>query len=202
MSISEQLLTDLALYGMPVLFGVTVISCAGVPLPTSLLLIAAGSFADHGEMNGTAVIAVASLGAVLGDQIGYAVGRWGDRALADRISHWVGGEDRLTQAEAHARKWGGWGIFLTRWLITPLGPFINLASGFASYPWHRFLLWDVVGEVLWVALYVGLGEIFSHRVQALSSVLGDLTWAVLAFIAAVALAWKLLRSLKSAQLVH
>ncbi len=202
MSISEQLLGDLALYGLPLLFGVTVVSCAGVPLPTSLLLIAAGSFADHGEMNGTAVIAVASLGAVLGDHIGYVVGRWGDRALADRISHWVGGEDRLTQAEAHARRWGGWGIFLTRWLITPLGPFINLASGFTSYPWHRFLLWDVVGEVLWVAVYVGLGEIFSHRVQALSSLLGNLTWAVLALIAAIALAWKLLRSPKSAELVH
>ena len=202
MSISEQLLGDLSLYGMPLLFGVTVISCAGVPLPTSLLLVAAGSFADHGEMNGLAVIAVASLGAVFGDQIGYAIGRWGDRALADRVSNWLGGEDRLTQAEAHARKWGGWGIFFTRWLVTPLGPFINIASGFASYPWHRFVIWDVLGEVLWVALYVGLGEIFSHRVQALTNLLGDLTWAVLALIVAIAVAWKLLRSPKSAQLVH
>ena len=202
MSISEQLLGDLSLYGMPLLFGVTVISCAGVPLPTSLLLIAAGSFADHGEMNVAAVIAVASLGAVLGDQIGYAIGRWGDRALADRVSKWIGGEHRLTQAEAHARKWGGWGIFMTRWLVTPLGPFINLASGFASYPWHRFMIWDILGEVLWVAVYVGLGEVFSHRVQALSSLLGELTWAVLALVVAVALAWKLLRSPKSTQLVH
>ena len=202
MSLSELLLGDLSLYGMPLLFGVTVVSCAGVPLPTSLLLVAAGSFADHGEMNGIAVIAVASLGAVFGDQIGYAIGRWGDRALADRVSNWIGGEDRLTQAEAHARKWGGWGIFFTRWLVTPLGPFINLASGFASYPWHRFLIWDALGEILWVALYVGLGQIFSHRVQALSSLLGDLTWAVLALIVAIAVAWKLLRSPKSAQLVH
>lgn len=202
MNLSEQLLGDLSLYGMPLLFGVTVISCAGVPLPTSLLLVAAGSFADHGEMNGTAVISVASLGAVLGDQIGYAIGRWGDRALADRIGSWIGGEDRLTQAEGHARKWGGWGIFLTRWLLTPLGPFINIASGFADYPWHRFLLWDILGEVLWVGLYVGLGEIFSHRVLALSSLLGNVTWAVLAILAAAALAWKLLRSPKPAQLVH
>ena len=202
MSVSEQLLGDLATYGMPLLFGVTVVSCAGVPLPTSLLLIAAGSFADHGEMNGAAVIAVASLGAVIGDSIGYGVGRWGDRALADRVSRWIGGEDRLAQAEAHAQRWGGLGIFITRWLATPLGPFINLASGFAGYPWHRFLLWNVLGEVLWVALYVGLGEIFSHRVLALSSLLGDVTWAVLALIAALALAWKLLRSPKSSQLVH
>jgi membrane protein DedA with SNARE-associated domain len=201
-SISEQLLGDLSLYGMPVLFGVTFISGAGIPLPTSLLLIAAGSFADHGEMNAGAVIAVATLGVVLGDQIGYGIGRWGDRALADRVSRWMGGEDRLTQAEAHARKWGGVGIFLTRWLVTPLGPFINIASGFANYPWHRFLLWDVVGEVLWVALYVGLGVVFSHRVQALSSLLGNVTWAVLALVVAVALAWKLMRSAKSTQLVH
>ena len=202
MSVSEQLLSDLSLYGMPLLFGVTVVSCAGVPLPTSLLLIAAGSFADHGEMNGAVVIAVASSGAVIGDSIGYAVGRWGDRALADRVSRWLGGEERLAQAEAQAQRWGGLGIFMTRWLATPLGPFINLASGFASYPWQRFLLWDVLGEVLWVAIYVGLGELFSHRVQALSSLLGQVTWAVLALIVAAALAWKLLRSHNSTRLVH
>ena len=86
MSLSEQLLAALSLYGTPLLFAITVIACAGVPLPASLLLIAAGSFADHGEMNGPAVIGFASLGAVLGDQFGYVLGRWGDRALTARVS--------------------------------------------------------------------------------------------------------------------
>lgn len=194
MSLSEQLLGDLALYGVPMLFGMAVIACAGVPLPASLLLVAAGSFADHGEMNGTAVIAFASLGAVLGDQVGYMIGRWGDRAFTTRVSRWLGSEERLAQAEAHARKWGGTGIFITRWLATPLGPFVNLASGFMGYSWLRFLLWDIAGEVLWVALYVGAGELFSHRVQMLSGVLGEIAWAGAAFFIAVLLGWILWRA--------
>lgn len=197
MNFSEQLLGDLSYYGMPLLFGITVAASIGIPLPMSLLLIAAGSFADHGEMNGPAVIAVASLGAILGDQIGYVIGRWGDRKLTARVSRWMGSEERLTQAEEHARKWGGVGIFLTRWLLTPLGPFVNLVSGFASYPWHRFVMWDVLGEVLWVLLYVSLGQIFAHRVQALSSFLGQITWAMLALGVAIAVGWKLFRSGKA-----
>lgn len=193
MNLSEQLLADLALYGTPLLFGITVIACAGVPLPASLLLIAAGSFADHGEMNGAAVIGFASFGAVLGDQIGYMFGRWGDRALSTRVSRWLGSEARLAEAEAHARKWGGTGIFFTRWLATPLGPFVNIASGFTHYSWFRFLLWDILGEVLWVGLYVSVGEVFGHRVQMLSGVLAQITWAGVALFVGVVLAWMLWR---------
>jgi membrane protein DedA with SNARE-associated domain len=61
------------------------------------------------------------------------------------------------------------GIFLSRWLITPAGPWVNLMSGASKYPWLRFVLWDVVGEVLWVVLYVYLGRVVAGEVQAISS---------------------------------
>ena len=79
------------------------------------------------------------------------MGQWGDRKLTASVSRWLGGQERLAQAEVHARTWGGVSIFLTRWLATPLGPFVNVASGFTGYPWLRFLMWDIVGEVLWLA---------------------------------------------------
>ena len=72
--------------------------------------------------------------------------------------------------EAFAKRWGAVGIFFTRWLITSLGPWLNLTSGMTGYPWPWFFLWGVLGEVLWV---VGL-------------------------IAAVLLGWKLLRYLQPA----
>ena len=197
MNLSEHLLSYFALYGTPLLFGIIVVSCAGVPLPASLLLIAAGSFTDHGEMNGTAVFVFATLGAVLGDQLGYLIGRWGDRRLAFRLTRWLGGKERLAQAEAQAREWGGLSIFLTRWLATPLGPVVNLVSGFAGYSWWRFLIWDIFGEVLWVALYVGLGQVFSHRVQALSAFFGQITWAVAALFIGAFLVWILVRQMRN-----
>ena len=61
------------------------------------------------------------------------------------------------------------------------------------HPWTRFLCWDIVGEVLWVVLYVALGKLFSDRVQALVEILGDLAWVIVGLIAAVVLGWQLLR---------
>jgi len=62
-----------------------------------------------------------------------------------------------------------------------------------------FLIWDVLGETLWVVLYVLLGKLFSGRVQALLDILGNLSWVIVGLIAAVILAWQLLRSLRSTE---
>src|SRR5712672_895433 len=196
---TDQLLGALSQYGLPVLFGVIVIAAAGIPLPISMMLVAAGSFVELGEMKLWQVIVVASAGAVIGDQIGYALGRWGGQRFADRIRRRRNGRVRIAQAQAFAKRWGAAGIFLTRWLITPLGPWLNLTSGMAGYPWLQFLVWDMLGEVLWVVLYVMLGMLFSDRVQALVEILGNLAWVIVGLIVAAILGWKLLRYLQPAE---
>lgn len=199
MNLNDQLLAALVQYGLPALFGVILIASAGVPLPVTLLLVAAGSFVAQGDLDLWWVLGMGVGGAVLGDQLGYALGRWGGRRLVSRLSRWIGGEVRLRQAEAAARRWGGAGIFLSRWLLTPLGPTINLTSGIAGYPWPAFLLFDVAGEGVWVAIYVMVGVFFSDRVQALSDLLGNLTWALVGSGAVVALGWMLARQLRAAR---
>jgi len=191
------LLAALSLYGLPVLFGVIAIAAAGVPMPVTLMLVAAGSFVELGEMKLWQVLVVASSAAVLGDQIGYALGRWGGHSVLERMRRRKNGKAKIAQARAFAKRWGGAGIFFTRWLVTPLGPWLNLTSGIANYPWGAFLIWDVLGETLWVVLYVLLGKFFSGRVQALLDILGNLSWVIIGLIAAVILAWQLLRSLRS-----
>jgi membrane-associated protein len=193
MSITDQVLAALLVYGLPVLFGVILICSVGVPFPISLMLVAAGSFVEQGEMKLWQVIAVASIGAVLGDQIAYGLSRWGGRRLINRLSRRIGGEGKIKQAEALTRRWSGAGIFLSRWLLTALGPWVNVASGIAAYPWRRFLFWDVLGEVLWVILYVGIGYAFSNRVQAIAEILGNLAWVIAGLIVTVILGWQLVR---------
>lgn len=193
MSVTDQLLAALSLYGLPMLFGVIVVAAAGIPLPISLMLVAAGSFVELGEMKLWQVIAVASAAAVLGDQIGYTLGRWGGRRVVARITRRKNAHARIAQAERFAKRWGGAGIFFSRWLVTPLGPWLNLTSGMAAYPWASFFFWDVSGEVLWVVLYVMLGKFFSGRVQALVEILGNLAWVIVGLIFAVILGWHLLR---------
>lgn len=194
---TDQLLGLLATYGLPALFVILTIASAGMPFPITLLLIVSGSFVAQGEMSLWKVLVVCSAGAIAGDQIGYFAGRWGGRKLVHRITKRFGGAEKVERAEAFAKRWGGIGIFLSRWLVTPLGPWLNLTSGIACYSWPHFLLWDVTGEVLWVVIYVGLGYIFSDRVGALADLLGNLTWAILGIIAALILGWKLLQYFRS-----
>jgi len=193
----EQLLAALSKYGSPLLFAVVTVAAVGLPLPVTLLLIVTGALVSQGVMNFWLSIALAGLGSVIGDQIGYAIGRWGGSPLIARFGRFLGSPEKLQAAEAKARHWGGPGVFLTRWLLSALGPAVNLVSGTAGYPWMHFLFWDVLGEFLGVALYISLGRMFSDRVIELDALLGDLSWALLAAVAALVLGWKLFSYLRT-----
>lgn len=197
MSLSDYLLSTLGVYGLPVLFAALLIGAVGLPLPGSLMLLAAGSFTEQGDMNLWMVLGLAAAGSILGDNIGYALGRWGGRRFARRISRFPGGAKRLKAAEDWLNRREGAGIFLSRWLVTPLAPFINVTCGLTGYSWPRFLLYDVLGEALWVVLYVQLGRIFSDRVQEVGELLGDFVWMVVGLLFVVVLGWKLLKYFRS-----
>jgi membrane protein DedA with SNARE-associated domain len=188
---NEQLLAAVTQYGAPALFGIVAIASVGVPLPITLLLIVVGSMVSQGAMDLWWALGAASGGSILGDLAGYAIGRWGGSAAVAKLSGFFGKKDSIEAMEAKARAWGGPGIFVTRWLLSPLGPWINLASGTAGYPWHRFLFWDILGECTGAAVYISLGRFFSDRVIALDGVLGDLTWAIAALLAAIVLGYQL-----------
>lgn len=199
MNLTDQLLAAISTYGLPAFFAVIAIAAIGVPLPVTLALVAAGSFVELGEMKLWQVIIVGSSAAILGDQVGYLIGRWGGERIAARIGKRKNGAARIARAHAFAERWGAAGIFISRWLVTPLGPWLNLTSGMTRYPWRRFLFWDVAGEILWVVLYVLLGKIFSGSVQALAEVLGNLAWVLVGIVIAAILLWWIVRSLHPAR---
>lgn len=193
MTLNDYVLLGLVQYGLPVLFGVVLMASMGVPLPATLLLLTAGAFVADGDLSMWWVFGLGTVAAVLGDHLGYSIGRWGSQRLIDQLSRWGGGVSRIEQAEAAARRWGGIGIFLSRWLLTPIGPVINLTSGIARYSLPAFFCFDVVGEIVWVVGYVTLGSVFSDQVQDLSGVLGNLTWLIVGIATMAVLAWMLLR---------
>jgi len=195
-SITDQLLAALLVYGLSLLFAAIAIASIGVPFPVTLMLVVAGSFVEQGEMKLWEVITAASGAAVLGDQIGYGLARWRGRNVVLAITNKFG-ESGIAKAEEFTKRWGGTGIFLSRWLVTWLGPWLNLTSGMARYPWRRFLFWDVLGELFWVTLYVMLGKLFSDRVQDLMDLLGNLGWVNLGLFVAAVLGWKTVQYLRS-----
>jgi len=198
MNVRDFVLTGIMDGGYPVLFGATVISAIGVPLPITFVLVGAGSLIAQGEMNLWCVLVLMSGGAILGDQIGYGLSRWGGRRLVRRLGRMSkAGETCFKKAEVISCKWGGAVVFFSRWLVTPLAPWLNITSGMSRYPWRRFLLWSGVGEILWVIIYVLLGKFFNDRVQVLSETLGNLTWVILGLFVSCALGWTLWNRLRA-----
>ena len=199
MNINDQALAAMSLYGLPVFSILIFLTSLGIPLPATFALVAVGSFVQLGDMNLWWVLVLGAVGAVIGDQAAYAIGRWGGHRLARRLTRWLGGAKQLDNAENAVNRWGWAGIFFTRWLVTPLSPWINYTSGITGYPYHRFLLWDIAGELLWVILYVEAGMLFSDRVQALIEMLGNLAWVEIGLIAAAIFGWLLYKNLRNSR---
>jgi membrane-associated protein len=198
-SLSDQLLAAMALYGLPVLFGTTFIASLGIPLPDTVLLIAAGSFVQQGELNLRWTIVLTAIAAVLGDQVGYWVGRWGSDRLVGFLGRRIGSVERMAAAQALAKKWGGPGIFFSRWLVTTLAPWLNLTSGIAKYPYAQFLFWDILGDVVGVLIFLTIGDVFSDRVQAITEALGSFAWVAIALIVAALCVWQLAKYFRAAR---
>ena len=172
------------------------VASIGLPLPVSFLLIAAGAFVEQGDMNYIAVVVASVGGAVIGDHIGYSIGLFGGRSLAERISKRFKAEALLGRAESTMSKWGDISVFFSRWLITALGPYINLTSGITRHKLAHFTLFDLLGEILWVLAYVQLGRLFSDRVAEVTDAMGDLIWVVLGAIALIFLGVKVVQSFR------
>ncbi|HDZ74840.1 MAG TPA: DedA family protein [Aurantimonas coralicida] len=160
-------------YGTVLILLATYLSCLGLPVPTSFVMLAGGAFVASGDLVATNVLTAALAGSLLGDQTGYHLGRIGGEALTARLER----EPHRALVFARARRivdrWGGVGVFFSTWLVSPLGPYVNLLAGATRMSWMRFMLWDSLGEAIWVAVYLGLGYAFSGRIAQLASLLGN-----------------------------
>ena len=182
---SETLIALVPLYGLWLIAAVTFLSCLAVPVPSSLLMVAGGAFAASGDLSLLATGGAALAGALAGDQAGFAIGRRA-RGLLERLRQ--GSESRralVRRAEAFAGRWGHAGVFLSRWLLSPLGPYVNFIGGATGMGWAAFTFWGAAGELVWVALYTGLGFVFSDQIRMIA----DLASNISGLLAAGVLAW-------------
>ena len=181
-------------YGLPLVFAVAFLSCLAVPIPASLIFMAAGTLAAGGQFGITALWLAGLAGAVLGDKTGFFAGRLlSGRVLAFSQNH---GKLAAGLGKAHdfETRWGAAAIFFSRWLASPLGPWINLSSGLTRVSWPSFLIWDVAGEAVWVTLYLALGWLFSSQAQMVADLIGNAVWLIIAFGLTVLLGRSLLKA--------
>ncbi|HEY9438231.1 MAG TPA: DedA family protein [Streptomyces sp.] len=124
----------------------------GVPLPGEIILVSGALLASQsGEIDPVVLGASASAGAIIGDSVGYAIGRKGGRPLLA----WLGsrfprhfGEAQVGMAERTFEKWGMGAVFLGRF-IALLRIFAGPLAGVLRMPYWKFLIANVLGGVIW-----------------------------------------------------
>lgn len=184
---TEALFGLIPTYGAWILMIATFLSCLAIPVPTSLMMLAGGAFIASGDLNVFSVVAAAWGGAILGDQAGYFVGRSGGAPLLARARNAPRAAEPIARATSYLHRRGGSAVFFSRWLLSPLGPYVNFIGGAGRLRWPVFTLWSGLGEAVWVAIYVALGFAFASRIDAVASVTGNLVGFLAAGVVAALL---------------
>jgi membrane protein DedA with SNARE-associated domain len=164
----------------------------GVPLPGELTLVTASLLAAKGITSPWLVGLAASVGAIVGDSIGYAIGRRGGRALLERLGrrfpkHF--GPAHLAKAERSFDRWGVWAVFFGRF-VALLRILAGPLAGALRVPYRKFLVANAAGGIIWAYgttfVIFWLGRIaerwlkqFSYAALGLAIVAGLITTMIL-----------------------
>src|SRR5215212_2841477 len=189
----DRILSLIEQYGyLVILFGV-MLESTGVPLPGETILLAAGVLVQRGRLDLGDVIVFGILGAVVGDQIGYWVGRGGGRPFVLRWGRYVFiTPKRLGRAEAFFERHGGKAVFLARF-FSGLRVFGALVAGISRMRWGTFILYNALGGAVWAAAVVLVGYFLGSSLGLVQRWLGRATlvlFALLALVVAFYLAYR------------
>jgi membrane protein DedA with SNARE-associated domain len=157
----------------------------GVPVPGEIMLIAAAIFAGAGQMNIAVVFVVAVLAAVIGDNIGFIVGHFGGRPLAERFGRYVFlTPERLDRTENYFNRHGGKIVTVARF-IDGLRQINGLLAGIGGMGWLKFLGYNALGAVLWVGTWCALGYLAGQNIVDIYNTFERYKWYVIGAIAVV-----------------
>jgi membrane protein DedA with SNARE-associated domain/UDP-2,3-diacylglucosamine pyrophosphatase LpxH len=188
MNLTEFLLNAMTAYGPGVLGSALLLGGVGVPIPGTLLVLAAGALAREGVIDWSLALAAGLLGVVLGDNISYVMGRFAKAWIQRRGRQSASATWR--RAQARFEQGGALAIYSTRFLLTPLAIPTNLVAGGSGYGFGRFLTYDVAGELTWLLLYGGLGYVFASQWQLINQFTDDFSgWLAAGLVVGVGAYW-------------
>lgn len=172
-----------ARYGYFLIFGAVLLENAGVPSPGHTVMLAGGALAQQGHLSLPLVIATGALAAILGDNIGYWIGRRGGRGLLEKHGHrFLMTRERIGKAERFFEVHGPKAVFAARF-VTGLQTVGAVLAGATRMPWRTFFLWNFLGAVTWATIYALLGYAFGASWSLLERWVGHAGLFLLAILA-------------------
>ena len=181
-------------YGYWAIFFGVMLENAGLPVPGETILLVAGYFASTGEFNIALVMLIAAVGAVIGDNIGFAIGHHFGRGFLLRVGRFFFlTPKRLEHMENFFQKHGNKTILVARF-ITGLRVFAALLAGASNMRWRVFLVYNVAGAVLWSIIITTLGYVFGQSLPLLLKWVGR-SGTIFLIVAIVigAISWRIYR---------
>lgn len=166
--------------GYPLLFLLVMGESSGVPIPGETALITAAVLASRGKLTIEAVIPLAALGAIVGDNIGYVIGRKGGRWILERPGRFHRQRlEVLRVGEPFFKRHGPKAVFFGRFVLG-LRVWASWLAGATHMHWRSFVLWNALGGVCWAT---GVGLIAYFLGRSASNVLE--TFGIYGLVAAV-----------------
>lgn len=187
--VNDLLLTYIVTYGAIVLSAVFLAAAVGVPLPSTLCVVAGGAFIQQGVLDLYSTIGLGLAGVLIGDLLSYGMGRLLRRPIEKRY----GQSAAWQRAEQYFARRGGLAIFLTRCVLTPIAIPINLIAGSSGYRIERFLAYDAAGELTWLLCYGALGYLFGSQWEYVSDLISNASGLLLGLLIAGVGGYMLLR---------
>jgi membrane protein DedA with SNARE-associated domain len=138
----------------------------GVPLPGETALILGAVYAGSGRLNIALVALLAFLGAIAGDNIGFAVGHFGGRPLVNRYGRYIFlTPPRVDRATEFFERHGGKIIIVARF-VEGLRQANGIIAGTSGMHWAKFLVFNAIGAALWVAVWASVGYFSGSHIDA------------------------------------
>ena len=142
--------------GYAAVFALIAVETMGIPVPGETALIAAALLAHDGQLDIVPLVVLAGAAAIIGDNVGFAIGRTGGRRLLLRPGPLLAHRRRVIElGEPFFARHGPKAVFLGRW-VSGLRIASAWLAGINGMSWPVFLVWNALGGVLWASV-VGFG---------------------------------------------
>src|ERR1700744_629092 len=154
-------------YGYLAIAALVVLEDFGVPVPGETVLILGAVYAGAGRFNVFLVGLLGFLAAILGDNIGFAIGHFGGRPLIERFGRYIFlTPERIEKTTNFFERHGGKIIIVARF-IEGLRQANGIIAGLSGMHWAKFLVFNMIGAALWVAVWVSIGYFSGNNINSI-----------------------------------
>lgn len=182
---TEAILALVPDYGLLIVFIVVFLGTFGAPMPTSMLVLAAGGFAASGDLNVWAVLGITLLAFLIGDQLAFGAAKSVGPKILSTLRRNTTASRLVDRADALLDERGPAAVFLSHTVLSPTCAYVTYLGGLTGLTRMAHSTAAIAGASVWNGAYVGLGYAFASRLNDISTIMGNL----IGMIAAGAVLW-------------